>query len=84
MYSCFLFNGKGSIVKGMRGRSYNEADFDTQYFLPDWHVSYNRLGNGCKIVFPIIYIVMLSVLEKPRSLEVCTADVSEDRHKHCL
>ena len=28
-------------------------DFDETYFSDNWHVAYDKLGDGCKIDFPI-------------------------------
>ena len=50
----FLFNGKGSVVRGKKGLAYGQADFDSSYFPPDWFVSCNSLGDSCKIDFPVI------------------------------
>ena len=49
----FLFNGKGSTVRGRRSSSYSLADFDSDLFPHDWFVAYDKLGNGCKIDFPV-------------------------------
>ena len=50
----FLFSGKGSSVRTKKGRLYTEEDFDPTYFsIKYWFVSYNKLGDGCKIDFPI-------------------------------
>ena len=48
----FLFNGKGSVVRGKRSLSYVLDDFDSDYFPSNWYVWYNKLGNGCKVDFP--------------------------------
>ena len=32
---------------------YSLEDFDAQYFTQDWHTSHDKLGNGCKIDFPL-------------------------------
>ena len=29
------------------------ADFSNVYFPADWYVVYDKLGNGCKVVFPV-------------------------------
>lgn len=50
---CLLFSGKGSIVSGRRARQYVETDFDPKYFPHRWWVCFDRLGNGCRIDFPI-------------------------------
>ena len=50
----FLFSGKGSLIHGKKGRYYSEADFDPTYFYVNWFVSYSKLGDGCKLEFPII------------------------------
>lgn len=49
----FIFNSKGNVVTGKRGKSYNVDDFDEEHFPSNWFVSYDRLGNGRKVVFPI-------------------------------
>ena len=51
----FLFNGKGSTVRGRRSSSYSIADFDSDLFPHDWFVAYDKLGNGCKIDF-LVYL----------------------------
>ena len=32
---------------------YNLEDFDETYFMDEWYMVYDRLGDGCKIDFPI-------------------------------
>ena len=49
----FLFGGKGQQTQHQRGMDYNKEDFDSKYFSTDWHVHYDRLGNGCEVDFPI-------------------------------
>ena len=49
----FLFNSKGTVVSGRKGRSYSLDDFDAQHFSHQWNVTHNRLEQGCKIVFPL-------------------------------
>ena len=49
----FLFNGKGNVVNGKRGKTCSEADFDVQHFPLNWYIHYDRLGIGCNVVFPI-------------------------------
>jgi len=29
------------------------VDFSKLYFPADWHVAYDKLGNGCEVVFPV-------------------------------
>ena len=50
----FLFNGRGSVVRGKKGLAYTQADFNSSYFPPDWFLSCDALGDCCKIDFPII------------------------------
>ena len=49
----FLFSGKGSKPKSGRGLLYRLADFDRTYFSSNWFLSYDRLGNACRVDFPI-------------------------------
>ena len=36
-----------------RGLFYDLEDFDKTYFYDDWYVVYDKLGDGCKVDFPI-------------------------------
>ena len=54
MFSKFLFNGKGSEPPCGRGLIYYLEEFNSTYFSDDWYIVYNRLGDGCKVDFPII------------------------------
>lgn len=49
----FLFNGKGSAPPAGMGMMYGEKDFDGTFFSSDWAVVYDRLGDVCKVDFPI-------------------------------
>ena len=49
----FLFKGKGSVPPTGRGNFFELVDFNKLYFPEDWHVVYDKLGNGCKVVFPV-------------------------------
>ena len=49
----FLFNGKGTTPPTGRGLFYNFQDFGETYFTDDWYVAYDKLGDGCKVDFPI-------------------------------
>ena len=49
----FLFKGKGSVPPTGRGNFFDLADFSNVYFPHDWYVVYDKLGNGCKVVFPV-------------------------------
>ena len=49
----FLFEGKGREYSYGRGRMYSQDDFDEQYFDKDWHRAHDRLGDGCKVEFPL-------------------------------
>ena len=35
-----------------RGNFFDLADFGNVYFPDDWYVVYDKLGNGCRVVFP--------------------------------
>ena len=48
-----LFKDKGSEYQHGTGRLYTLADFETAYFPPDWYRLQDRLGDGCKIDFPV-------------------------------
>lgn len=49
----FLFNGKGNMPPSGRGNFFELTDFSNLYFPADWYVVYDKLGNGCKVVFPV-------------------------------
>ena len=50
----FLFSRKGKAhERGMGMRVYEKEDFDTEFFCSGWDVTYDRLGNGCCIDYPI-------------------------------
>ena len=48
-----LFAGKGEVASKGRGHLYQQADFDSGYFIAGWSQCWDRLGDGCKVVFPI-------------------------------
>ena len=49
---CFLLRDKGSIVRDKRGCMYS-YDFDSSSFSSNWFVTYSKLGDGCKLEFPV-------------------------------
>ena len=49
----FLFSGKGTTPPNGWGKFYGLEDFGSTYFPAGWHVVYDRLGDGCRIDFPI-------------------------------
>lgn len=49
----FLFNGKGRTPPTGRGLFYDLDDFDRTYFGDNWHVVYHKLGDGCRVDFPV-------------------------------
>ena len=49
----YLFKGKGTKPPSGRGLLFNLEDFDSTFFCDNWFVSYDKLGNGCAIDFPI-------------------------------
>ena len=49
----FLFKGKGRTPPAGHGLFYDLSSFSTTYFPVDWHVIYNKLGDGCRIDFPV-------------------------------
>ena len=48
-----MFHGKGRTPPQGRGLFYNLEDFDKTYFMDEWYIAYDRLGDGCKIDFPV-------------------------------
>ena len=50
----FLFKGTGSVPPTGRGKFFELEDFDNFYFPTDWYIVYDELGNGCKVVFPVM------------------------------
>ena len=49
----FLFDGKGRESPFGNGLFYDIDAFDATYFPAEWNVAYDRLGDGCEILFPI-------------------------------
>ena len=49
----FLFHGKGKTPPTGRGLFYDLQDFDTTYFSDNWYIVYDKLGDGCRIDFPV-------------------------------
>ena len=49
----FLFNCKGRIPPKGRGLFYDLEDFDTTFFDDNWYIVYDKLGDGCRVHFPI-------------------------------
>ena len=49
----FLFEGKGRAPPTGHGLFYDLSSFSTTYFPVDWHVVYNKLGDGCRIDIPV-------------------------------
>ena len=48
-----LFGGKGEVARKGRGQLYQQPDFDSEFFTTGWHQCWDRLGDGCQVVFPI-------------------------------
>ena len=49
----YLFGGKGRACPNRFGLFYDFDDFNPCFFPPDWCRCYDRLGDGCRVVFPI-------------------------------
>ena len=49
----FLFKDKGSDYPHGTELIYTLDDFDTAYFPTDWYRVHDRLGDGCKVEFPV-------------------------------
>ena len=49
----FLFKGKGRTPPTGRGLYYDLDDFDSTYFCADWYKTYDKLGDGCCLEFPV-------------------------------
>ena len=49
----FLFRGRGSVPPTGPGRFFELTDFSNDYFPVDWYIVYDKLGNGCKVAFPV-------------------------------
>ena len=46
----FLFNGNGRTPPRGRGLFF---DFEQTYFGDNWYIQYDKLGDGCRIDFPV-------------------------------
>ena len=49
----FLFSNKGKAPSKGKGLLYDRCDFASEYFTDKWDVVLDRLGDGCKVEFPI-------------------------------
>lgn len=49
----YLFSGKGSLPPSGQGKLYNLDDFNPTFFPGNWFIVYDKLGNGCKVDFPV-------------------------------
>ena len=50
----FLFlNGNSSVPPSGRGNFFELADFSNVCFPANWYVVYDKLGNGCEVMFPV-------------------------------
>ena len=49
----FLFGGKGRASSHTFAHLYLKEDFDDTYFPPDWFSCSDRLGDFCRVCFPI-------------------------------
>lgn len=49
----YLFAGKGKACPHRLGSFYYKEDFDEAYFPPDWFLCCDRLGDSCRISFPV-------------------------------
>ena len=49
----YLFNGKGISSSHGAGSLYSIEHFETVYFPGGWHRIFDKLGDGCKISFPL-------------------------------
>ena len=49
----YLFSGKGSLPPSGKGKLYNLDDFNPTFFPINWFIVYDKLGNGCKVDFPV-------------------------------
>ena len=49
----YLCDTKGTDCDHGTGRLYMLDDFDTTYFTTDWYQAYDKLGDGCKLEFPV-------------------------------
>ena len=48
MYLDIYFMVKDTPPRG-RGLLYNLVNFDETYFMEEWYIAYDRLGDGCKV-----------------------------------
>ena len=49
----YLFSGIGSLPPSGQGKLYNLDDFNPTFFPGNWFIVYDKLGNGCKVDFPV-------------------------------
>ena len=53
MYLTFFLMVKVTCHPVGKETFFELADFSNVYFPADWYVVYDKLGNGCKVVFPV-------------------------------
>ena len=49
----FLFKDKGRTPSKGQGLLYDKNDFASEFFHKDWDVVLDRLGDGCRVEFPV-------------------------------
>ena len=53
MCSNIYSTAKEGLPKVEEDYFYELEDFNTTYFSGDWHVVFDKLGDGCKVDFPL-------------------------------
>ena len=49
----FLFGNKGRTPSKGKGLLYDKSDFASEFFHKDWDMVLDRLGDGCRVEFPV-------------------------------
>ena len=48
-----LFSNKGRTPSKGQGLLYDKSDFASEFFHKDWDIVLDRLGDGCRVEFPV-------------------------------
>ena len=72
----FLFKGKGSVPPIRQGNFHDFSDFSNVYFPHDWYVV-DKLGNRCKVVFPVRLESKVSTVKSLMVLLYCSQKRTE-------
>ena len=83
MYLTFFLMVKVTCHPVGKETFFELADFSNVYFPADWYVVYDKLGNGCNIVFPVRSESKLHTVGSRQQHRVCCWRSSAAWSHHC-